>query len=178
MRKSLHILMLSTILISLVFADESSVMNYERPELLLREIEKNGPEDVVNDIPQDRWEEIFNKVKTGEPGWINVAIALMPEMSGGSGGGEALDMEGAVWIALGNAPSIVLNKIPISAHHHDVCDGRRDPLLTYEEAIREVEKNITAVKLVRNNDLILQRDKCLAKLVKQKSDLKRFFEID
>jgi hypothetical protein len=123
------------------------------------------------------WTKLTEKIASGEPKWIDVAVAL----SKGSDAGATEELNDALFQGLSVHPSYVLKSLPIEQSTTNplslstVCGGRTDPLSTYAAASAELTRAETAVKGVRDDALAAKKHLCLKRLEAGSSDLKRFF---
>lgn len=153
----------------------------QNPEIMLARIKKEGAAAVIKSlwgIPA-KWNELTDKVATGNAAWVDVAVALGP----GSDAGSTSELEDALFVALGQNAEYVLRVLPPEEYHgnplalSDICGGRTDPLGTYAESIAEQKRIEAAVKNVSDKALASRRRRCLTELSSGETDLKRFFEV-
>jgi len=110
------------------------------------------------------WSEFISKVENGDKTSIIKAIKLRKI----SDAGASSELNDALFAALKYQPMLILSS------YKQACNGRTDPLKTYEEAIKEVDEIITIVAKLNSNSAT----ECVNKLTKSKSDIARFFGVN
>lgn len=160
---------------------ESHSRNLQNPIVLLGDIKKTGATEVINSLwGTPIWNQLTVKIASGEPCWIDVAIALRT----GSDAGSTSELQDALFQALEKNPIYVLRTLNIeqtppysSFSVSNICEGRSDPLPTYKQAATELEVIKISVEYISEKDLQLKRKLCLKKIEEGGEHLKRFFGI-
>lgn len=147
---------------------------------LLKHIRDNTAAAVIKDLwGTTIWSDLVSRVATGEPKWVDVAVAL----SAGSDAGATSELNDALFAALLVNPEYVLSVLPGEPSNYNavalstICVGSTDPPDTYSAALAELKLAESAIQQVRLDALKIKRDLCLKKLVDGEADLKRFFGV-
>lgn len=150
------------------------------PESLRWRIKNDGASAVIKSLwGTSAWSDLVGKLASGDPDWIDVAVAL----SKGSDAGATEGLEDALFLGLAKNPVYELQVLPTENSDRSplslstVCGGRTDPPSTYSEAITELKKIEAAVQQVRVNTLESKKQYCLTKLKADEVNLKRFFAV-
>lgn len=140
---------------------------------LIKEIEQRSASQVVRDVWKDRegWSHIMNQVASGQPEWIAVALRLRAGLDAGA----SAEMHDAMFQALRRNPAYILEYAEPAYPLDTLCQGRVDPLPTYQEASNELGETMAAVQRVRDEKLELNKKRCIAKLKEGEGHLKRFY---
>lgn len=168
-------LLLALSLPSLAKSEDKILKYATSPANLVSQISASGPKSIINDLYKNEatWAYLMRQIKTGEKGWLEVAVTLEP----GSDAGTASMLNEAVSLALLTNPENVLRFAVPTYELPMVCGGRADPLPTYKLALSELEDQIQSVKSVKDSSLSSLRDTCLDKLEASKEHLCRFFDV-
>lgn len=152
----------------------------QSPELLLKRIRSEGAVAVVRSLWDTRgWSDLTDHVASGDPQWVDVAMAISP----GTDAGATEELADALFVALGQNPAYVLKVLPAEESDTmplalaEICSGRTDPLGTYAASIAEQTVVEAAVEKVVAPALEPKKRQCLAKLKAGEADLKRFFGV-
>ena len=170
MNKIISFVSLVAFLFPLVGCGQSSaeIMN---PNMLLKEVDRNGPESVYNDkLTGEQWIHFVNMVETGENGWVKLAAAIYPATDAGTS--EMLTL--ALGTALERAPKSVLSVVKGGLNVDGICgypdmsDNRTDEK---QEVVDYLDKRIGAVKLLSGKELDAVRMQCLESLEATKREV-------
>lgn len=147
----------------------------------LSEVNRKGASQVIRqlrDTPD--WYRVTERIASGEPAWIDAAVALRA----GSDAGSTSELQSALLVALSKNPVYGLRVLePIAKSPSrpftlaEICGGRNDPSPTYQEAITEHRRVKEAVGSVQLMELASKKALCLAELKKGEAHIKRFFGV-
>jgi hypothetical protein len=140
------------------------------PKLLLRQIKANGAKAVLDGLRPEQWPPMITDIESGDPAWLDVAVALEGTADADLAGSLTL----AVGVALAYAPrkvlSIVGDAMPVDAvcGFPDLGDPRTN---TQQKVIRYLDARERAVRKLRGTSDQQVRDDCLAVLDRRRRDV-------
>lgn len=150
------------------------------PESMLARIKNDGAAAVVQSLwYTPKWYELTDQVASGNPNWVNVAIALSP----GTDAGATEELQDALFVGLGQNPAYELKVLPVEESEHmplsvsSICSGRTDPPDDYSKAITELRGIAAAVEKVQAFELEPKKRLCLGKMKSGAASLKRYFGV-
>jgi hypothetical protein len=148
----------------------AAVARIPDPKLLLRQIQLNGAKAVLDTLHFDQWPPIIRNIESGDPSWIDVAVAFDGTADAEIAGSLTL----AVGVALVNAPRKVLSVLgdgmPVDAvcGFPDLGDSRTN---TQQKVIRYLDLRAAAVRKLSGKFDRQLRDDCLAVLDRRRHDV-------
>ena len=92
-------------------------------------------------------------------------------------GGMSSELHDAMFEALRANPAAVLSRAEPEFKLSVLCDGRADPLPTFQAAESEQASTIAAVRAISAKSLESRKNSCLAHLEQCGANLKRFFKV-
>ena len=87
------------------------------------------------------------------------------------------ELHDAMFEALRANPAAVLSRAEPEFKLSVLCDGRADPLPTFQAAESEQASTIAAVRAISAKSLESRKNSCLAHLEQGGANLKRFFKV-
>jgi hypothetical protein len=154
-------------------ADQS----YTDPQATIREVSRRGASEVCVELfyKLQKWYYVMDRIATGEPDWLKVAVALRP----GSDAGAA-DIFGALGKALKTNPTEVLRLISEGFPLEYICSWPvvgTPPCTTYELCLKEIEDRQNSVRYVSSSALRNLCQRCLSSLENGKRVIAREYGI-
>ena len=174
-KMSINVFFVSVLFIVLSSAHPVAALSFDanNPSMILQQIRNRGASAVVRELYDDQstWNLVLKNISSSLPAWIDVSLALMP----GSDAGASSMLHDALFEVLGKNPEYILEHAEGKYQISELCDGRHDPLASFDQAMAEHEAIITRVNKVKGKGLLATKNECLKSLEDGKTNLLRFF---
>jgi hypothetical protein len=138
---------------------------------VMKQIQERGAEQTARELwSSGRWNELIEKIETGEKRWLEVAKALRPGTDAGAS--EMLHL--AAGVALVRSPREVLLLLGPGMSLEAVCgfpDMADNRYKTQKQTVQYLDARIEAVKKLSGPDIASLRDQCLVHLNNTKTEV-------
>jgi hypothetical protein len=106
-----------------------------------------------------QWEQVLNRVQSGDPAWLQVAVV----MKAGTDGGLTASLDQAVSLAIQNNPTGVLELTPKGFSIGTICQDRQIEPTPQQHAAFLLHTRAALEKISRK-DLVAAKKACLSEL--------------